>query len=299
MATEVKARATDIGDLLSLTATPVNVPDDEGNNERAGVLCVTDYWLQHAINTIKADYGDTVSVEAKNKDLLKFGRNRLIGTSKALIMTLPVGILNETYPTTNSITTISSSDASDTNDMTVEGHTVDVTGLIFTFVAQTPTLTGQGQVTLATPLARVSRTKTVGAVDTVGRIYIYETDTTTAGVPDTDTKVHLIQEAGVNNSEKAATTISNADYYIVTSFYGDVLEKSASFATVHLEVREAGRVFVNKVDIATTTGGGGRVHEFKPYLVVPKNADIRLRASADGASTDISGGIQGVMAVVV
>jgi len=299
MTTEVKARATDIGDLLSLTATPVNVPDDEGNNERAGVLCVTDYWLQHAINTIKADYGDTVSVEARNKDLLKFGRNPLIGTSRAVVMTLPAGILNETYPTTNSITTISSSSASDTNDMTVEGHTVDVTGFIFTFVVQTATLNGQNQVTLATPLARVSRTMTDDSVDTVGRIYIYETDTTTAGVPDTDTKVHLIQEAGVNNSEKAATTISNADYYIVTGFYGDVLEKSAAFATLHLEVRKAGGVFVNKVDIAATTGGGGRLHEFKPYLVVPKNADVRLRATADGANTDISGGIQGVLAVVV
>jgi len=266
---------------------------------KANPLPVTDPWLQHAIDTIASNYGDTVSVFQKNKDLLKFGRNRLVGTSKAVIMTLPSGILNETYPTTNSITTISSSSAADTNVMRVEGHTVDVTGLIFTFVVQTPTLNGQGQVTLATPLARVSRTNTSGAVDTVGNIYVYETDTTTAGVPDTNTKVHLIQEAGANNSEKAATTISDADYYIVTGFYGDVLEKSASFATLHLEVREAGGVFINKVDVATTTGGGGRVHEFKPYLVVPKNADVRLRASADGANTDISGGIQGVLASVV
>jgi len=258
-----------------------------------------DPWLQHAIDVIKETYGDDVSIEDKNKDLLKFGRNKLIGTTKAVIMTLPAGILNETYPTTNSITTLSSSSALDTGGIMVEGHSVDATGLIFTFVSQTPTLNGQGQVSLATPIARVSRTNTVGAVDTVGSIYVYETDTTTAGVPDTNTKVHLIQEAGVNNSEKAATTISNDDYFIVTSFYGDVLEKSAAFGSVHLEVRQAGGVFVNKVDIATTTGGGGRVHEFKPYLIVPKNSDIRLRAVADGANTDISGGFQGVLAAVI
>ena len=266
---------------------------------KASPLPVTDPWLQHAIDTIASNYGDTVSVFQKNKDLLKFGRNKLVGTSRATVMTLPAGILNETYQTSNSITTISSSSASDTNVMRVEGHTVDVTGLIFTFVVQTPTLNGQGQVTLTTTLARVSRTNTSGAVDTVGSIYVYETDTTTAGVPDTAAKVHITQEAGVNNSEKAATTISDSDYYIVTGFYGDVLEKSSAFATLHLEVREAGGVFINKVDVAAATSGGGRHHEFKPYLVVPKNSDIRLRATADGASTDISGGIQGVLAAVV
>ena len=289
------------GETAAAKPIPVGIVDDAGKQagNKQNPLVTGDYWLQHAIDTIASTYGDTVDVYQKNKDLLKFGRNKLVGTAKATVMTFPAGILNETYLTTNAITTISSSSASDTNVMRVEGHTVDVTGLIFTFVVQTPTLNGQGQVTLATPLARVSRTNTSGAVDTVGSIYVYETDTTTAGVPDTAAKVHLIQEAGVNNSEKASTTISDSDYYILTGFYGDVLQKSASFATLHLEAREAGGVFINKVDVAATTGGGGRMHEFLPYLVIPKNADIRLRATADGASTDISGGFQGVLASVV
>jgi len=262
----------------------------------ANPLVTGDYWLQHAIDNILADYGDTVSVYSKNKDLLKFGRNQLVGTSKATIMTLPAGALNETYVASDLINTVSSSSASDTYVLTVEGHTVS--GGVFTFVAQNVTLNGQAQVALTTPLARVSRTYNGGTVDSVGNIYVYETDTDTAGVPDTAAKVHLIQGTGLNNSEKASTTISNSDYLILTSFYGDCLEKSAAFSTVHLEVRLAGMVFRNKVDIAVTTGGGGRNHNFKPYLVVPKNSDIRLRATADGASTDISGGFQGVLAVV-
>jgi hypothetical protein len=213
-------------------------------------------------------------------------------------MTLPASILNETFVSTNAITTISSSSASDTYQLVVEGHTTSDGGLTFVFVVQTVTLTGQTQVALTTPLARVSRTYNNGSVDSVGDIYIYETDTTTAGVPDTAAKVHLIQQAGVNNSEKASTTISNTDYLILTSFYGDCLEKTAAFATIHLEVRLAGKVFRNNVDISATTGGRG-VHEFKPYLVVPKNSDIRLRAIADGANTDISGGFQGVLASVI
>lgn len=33
----------------------------------------TDYWVQRAIQNIKADYGDDVSVESKNKSLIKYG----------------------------------------------------------------------------------------------------------------------------------------------------------------------------------------------------------------------------------
>ena len=32
------------------------------------------YWLKHAIESIKKDYGDIVSIDAKRKDLFKFGR---------------------------------------------------------------------------------------------------------------------------------------------------------------------------------------------------------------------------------
>jgi len=262
----------------------------------ASPLPVNDYWMQHAINNILADYGDTVSVYSKNKDLLKFGRNSLVGTSQATIMTLPAGVLNETYVASNLINTVSSSSASDTYVLTVEGHTVS--GGVFTFVTQDVTLKGQTQVALTPPLARGSRSYNGGAVDSVGNIYVYETDTDTAGVPDTAAKVHLIQVAGLNNSEKASTTISNTDYLILTSFYADCLEKTAAFVDIHLEVREVGKVFRDKVTISANTGARGE-HIFMPYLVIPKNADIRLSAIADGASTVVAGGFQGVLAKVI
>jgi len=53
-------------------------------------------------------YGDRVSVAHKKKSLLKFGRNKLVGTSAATIMTLPAGVSNETYISTNGINRLSS-----------------------------------------------------------------------------------------------------------------------------------------------------------------------------------------------
>jgi len=264
----------------------------DGETIKRQRVIAQDPWMEHAKQVIFAEYGVSVSMEAKNKDLLKFGRNALTNATKSTLMTLPAGIDNETYVSSNLINTISSSSASDTYSITIEGHTIS--GGVFTFVTQTLTLTGQTQKALTTALARVSRTYNNGSVDSVGRIYIYETDTSTAGVPTTAAKVHLIQEAGVNNSEKASTTLSNSDYWVITGFYGDCLEKTTAYAIIHFEVRLAGKVFTNKVDIAANTSSPAQ-HDFLPYIVIPPNADIRLRASANAAGKDVSGGIQGVL----
>ena len=255
-----------------------------------------DPFIQQAENVALSTYSDVINVQTKAKNLLKFGRNKLVNVTKSTLMTLPVGIDNETYLSSNLITQISSSSASDTGDIIVEGHTSS-DGLTFTFSKQTVTLTGQTAVVLATPICRVSRVVNDGSSDLVGNIYVAQTDTLTAGVPDTDAKVHCIVEAGLNNSEKAATTTSSTDYWIITSFYADCLEKTATFGTVHLEVRESGKTFINKVDIAASTNSPGR-HEFKPYLVVPKNSDIRMRISASAVNKDFSGGIDGMLASV-
>lgn len=251
-----------------------------------------DPWIKHAKNIIFADDGVAVTLEAANQDLLKFGRNKLVNTTKTTLMTLPVGIDNENYLSTNAITTVISSSASDTEVLTIEGHTVS--GGVFTFVIQSATLTGQTAVTLATPLARISRIVNAGSNDLVGNVYGCENDTFTAGVPNTDLGVHIIVEAGLNNSEKAATTLGSLDYWVIEGFYSDCLEKTAAFGTVHIEVREQDKTFINKIDISTSTNVRGE-HAFKPYLIVKPNSDIRMRVSANSAGKDFSGGLQGAI----
>lgn len=253
--------------------------------------------LVYAIERIKADYGDTVSVSEKNKQLLKFGRNLLVGTSAATIMDLPAGILHETYVSGNDITTVSSSSGSDTRQITIEGHTIS--GSDLTFVVQTITLTGQTQATLTTPLHRCTRlyADNTSTTELVGNIYVYENDTSTGGVPDTDAKVHLTLPAGEQQSRKASTSLSSVDYWIVTGFDADCYKKSAGFAEVRLEVREPGGVFRQKEAVAVESGAHS-THDFKPYIIIPPNSDVRLTGVASAASTDVGGMIQGYLAII-
>lgn len=252
-----------------------------------------DPFLEHASRVIYAKYGVNVKTDNKNKDVLKFGRNHLVRTSSATVMTLPAGILNETYVSTNAITSVVSTSGSDTETITVEGHTVDGGG-DFSFVSQTVTLTGQTAATLGTALARCSRAYNSDTTELVGTISITQNDTYSSGVPDTAAGVHCQILAPHQNSHKASTTVSSTDYLVVTEVYGDCLKKQATSADITLEVRLKGGVFLEKVTVSCSNNHAA-TRKFKPYIVVPPSSDIRLVSLADGAGTDIVGGIEGVL----
>ncbi len=249
--------------------------------------------MEHAKQNIFADFGDNVSLVAKNKDLIKYGRNQDVETAIATLMTLPDTIDNETYVSTNIITTIISSSGSDTNTVQVEGHTISGTDL--KFVVQSATLNGQTGVTLGTALARCTRVFNTSATDMVGVIAVSENDTFSSGVPDTPAGVHLMVRAGENQSEKASTSISSVDYWVITHMNCDMLTKAASFAEVDLEIRLSGKVFRPVVDISCSDSHAGLV-QFAPYIIVPSNSDVRLRAISDSASgRDVGGEIHGAL----
>lgn len=252
--------------------------------------------LEHAYREIYNTYGVNVSVIEKKKGLLKFGRNDAVGTSSTTIMTLPSGISNETYVASNAITTISSDNSGDTQSVTIEGHTIS--GSDLTFVTQNVTLTGQTQASLGTALARATRAYNNGSTDFAGTIYVYETDTSTAGVPDTSSKVHLMVDSGFNQSEKASTSLSSTDYWIITSFYASVLQKTAVYIDAHLEIRLSGKVFRSSASIGVSSGNTGQLF-FDPYILVPANSDVRIRATASTTGVSVSGGIQGYLALIV
>lgn len=257
-----------------------------------------DFWLAKAMEDIKDNYRHTVSVALKSKDLIKFGRNPLIQTSKTTVMDLPSGVQNETYVSTNAIDTISSSSGSDTRTVKIEGHTISGTDL--TFSVQTATLDGQNKVVLSTPLARCTRIYADDSsdVELVGNIYVYEDDTVVAGVPQTGSKVHAMIPAGVQQTRKASTSISSTDYWIIFDFDCDMYKKTAGFAEVTLEIRREGGVF-RPVETLAVSSGTHSDHKMKPYLIVPPNSDVRLVAIASAADTDLGGSIQGVLAKIV
>jgi len=257
----------------------------------------SDPLIADALNRILADYGDSVSVKNKAKSLLKFGLNPNVGTSRATIWYTGQDQANETYvaDNVNSIDTVSSNSGSDTEVVTVEGHTM--TGGNRTFVVQNITLLGQNKATLATPLNRCSRLYHAGqsATNLVGEIYVYEDTAIVSGKPSDTTKIHLTVAAGRNQSEKASTSLASTDYWIVTGFRGSVIEKTAAFADVALEVRPVGGVFREVEDVTASNNAAG-ILQFAPYLIIPKNSDVRLVAVADGAGTEVSGSTQGFLA---
>lgn len=176
--------------------------------------------------------------------------------------------------------------------------TITATDQNKTFLVQTKELTGQTRAILDTPLARLTRLNIRAqnrAVDTVGEIYGYENTSLTSGKPTDTTKIHITVPANKNQSEKASTSLSQSDYWIVTGFRGSLLEKSSAFADVELQVREIGGVWRPVDDVATQTSPG--VFQFKPYTVIPKNADVRLVGTSDSTGNrDVSGSIQGYLA---
>ena len=240
-------------------------------------------------------YGDTVSITEKAKSLHKFGENDDIDVGTETIW--HVGG-DEVLSTTDDITHFSSSDASDTEDIIIEGHTVVGTGVnsVFTFVTQVVTLAGQTKVALTTPLARVSRVVNDNGNDLLGVVYIYEDVSVTAGVPASG--IHLQTHIGTNNSEKAATTMAGDTYMAITGITAGVKGGTSSNVDVEIQICQAGKTFITKHVLNVSGGQGDEDHAFDPCLIVKKNADIRLRATSDTNNIAVNGSFSGYLAEV-
>ena len=257
---------------------------------------VPDGRLVQAEREIEATYGDRVSIDRKAKSLVKFGRSAELGTT-GLETVWTVGG-DEVYVSDNSISFISSSSASDTQQITVEGHTVDANG-DFTFTIQTITLDGQTTVALDTDLARVSRAYNSDSTELVGRVTVYENTTVVGGVPSDATKIHIDIPQGFQQSFKAATTFSKDDYYLVTGFYGAVSAKQAGSVDFYVEIRDKGKVFLPKGCFTASSTGGSADISLDPALIVPKNADIRVRCETENNNVVVFGIFKGYLAKVL
>lgn len=260
---------------------------------------VPDARLVQAEREIYALFGDEVSVDNKAKSLVKFGKSAaLVKDSHSTVWTVGG---NETYLDDNLITHVVSSSASDTHELWIESHTVSGTGTDqkFTFLIQIVTLNGQTPVALPTPVARVSYLRNNNGVNLVGQVAAYEgTSTVTAGVPDDITKVHDRIEVDFQNSFKGATTFSDKDYYIVTGGFGSVSSGLDATADFYLEVRQAGKVFIQGAAISGSRGGQWSVN-LDPAVIVPANADVRITCNPSANGATVFGTFQGYLAKVI
>ena len=263
----------------------------------------TAWAVEHAIDVIQSTYWDIVSVDLKKKDLIKFWRNPNVWSSwRFTLRYTGQDQANETYvaDNVNSISTISSSNAADTQIVRIEGHTM--TGWNRTFVVQTATLNGQNKVTLTTPLNRCTRVShnDQTSVSIVWEVYVYQDTALTAWKPTDTTKIHLTMPAWVNQSQKASTSLSSTDYWIITWFSAWYLEKSGTnVADIQLEVREPWGVFKPRSNPMIIQTGIESDRRFNPYLVVPKNSDIRITAQSSATGQEITGDVEWYLAIIV
>ena len=256
---------------------------------------VPDGRLVQAEREIQATFGDVVSIDRKAKSLLKFGRSAQLSTSGLQTVWTVGG--NEAYVSTNSISTISSSSASDTEVIRVEGHTVS--GGEFTFVVQNVTLSGQTKVTLDTALARVSRISNGGGTELVGRVVVYEDTTISGGIPSDATKIHIDIPLGFQQSLKSATTFSSQDYYVMTGFYGSVSAKTSAAVDFYVEIREPNGVFLPMACFTASSAGGNSDISLDPAIIAPKNSDLRIRCETQDNNAIVFGIFKGYLAKVL
>ena len=259
---------------------------------------VPDGKLVQAEREIQATFGDVVSIDKKAKSLIKFGKSASLPTNTLQTIWTVGG--NEVYVSDNTITHVSSSSALDTQEVTIEGHTVSGTGFDqeFTFVTQNVITTGQTPVALTTPLARTSRMYNNNGQELVGRVVVYEDTPVVGGIPSDQTKIHIDIPTGFQSSFKAATTFSNEDYYILTGAYGAVSLKQTAAVDFYLEVRLPGKTF-RQVALFTASSSGGAFNvEFDPSIIIPKNADVRLRCESSSNNAVAFGVFKGYLAKV-
>ncbi len=244
-------------------------------------------------------YGDTISVLAAGQTLLKFGKAFDIGATQETIWQQGG---EEVLPTTNSIDTISSSDATDTQTTIMVGHTVIGTGLDakFTQVIQTVTLNGQNKVVLPTPLARVQRAADTNTSVYGGDVYIYEDTAISSGVPTDGTKVHLKMLAGQTQSYKASFTVADDEYVIITGVVYSINKKTDARVDFEVLVQLPGRLFRPATPVTlSSVGTSAFTGQLYPYPVIPRNTDFKIAATSSTNNTDVSATIAGFYAKII
>ena len=277
------------------------------------VETLTDITQAEAV--VLSTYGDTVSVSDKAKNLTKFGTNSTVGTSYETVAQFQGTTANETFVSTNIIDSISSSNqlADVGITFTVEGHTIDGSGNL-TFVVQDATLDGtdaRTKVTLTTPLARATRlyVKASGTFNSpqavpTGTIYVYDdTAGITAGVPNTAAATKILILAGETQSKKCATSVSSTDYWFITQLDAGIGSAggAANRVLVLLETRDVANGGVWRPvgrELTIDIDQNGVQQDESPFIIVPKNHDVRVRAKTDSNTSSVFAEIRGYLAGV-
>lgn len=224
----------------------------------------------------------------------KFGRNPDVDTG-----TDPEDIWSQggtyTYLTTGTQLFLSSSNAGDTIDITVEGLDEN-----WDPKTETTTLTGQTQVALPGLWMRVFRafnadsdlTDGVGT-DLLGDVYVATTDAAPGGVPAVATKIKAKIDVLFQQTHMTHYAIPRWHTGYITEHYM-TLNSATGVAILNVEVREFGNVFRSMfiVGLDANADSSFKYPFFAPF-VIPQRTDIKFVAQSVSADdSDINAGYQ-------
>lgn len=237
-----------------------------------------------------------VGIPSKSQFFLDIARGKIPGHSTASILSFnpDVDIAAEetiwdqggtyTYLTADTELFISSSSASDTNiGVSIAGMTADfvVKNTIFTFTG------GQAQQSIGS-FFRIFKVTVISGSAPVGDLYVAESDTLTAGVPDTASKIKGKMIQGINTTRSGVFTVPvNHSLFIVRVISHTRKNKDSVMRPV---VRPEGAPgFIETTQFPTFQNSFELLLD--PAFVVNEKTDIELKANTATNGTETIGNV--------
>jgi len=266
------------------------------------VFNIQDKWSA-ALERIRATYGDIASYTRKDKNLTKFGFNAFVVDTAWTTLAQFASNTQRNFAdvTGNGIAWVVSDDATNTQEISYEGHTIDGNGNLTFVGGLTVTLNGTDPVALPTNLHIATRGGNNNGTPLAdgSKVYFMTTNDVTAGVPNVATDVQLIVDAEYfDQSEKLETATSSTDYFVVEQLLFSINRKNAGVADALLLVQEQGKVFKPKLaPISVSTTGSSTVSvRLDELIIVPPNSRIKCVARSASGTLRVSGFISGRLA---
>lgn len=256
-----------------------------GNSSNPFQSVIADFRLNFAVRNIELTDSIDVDIWEKGRELIKYGRNDDLDAGVTEMIWLQGGI--ETIPTANDIDEIVSTDAGDTQDVIIEGHTVDGSGNL-TFVVQTATLNGITAVTLTTPLRDATRLYNNGSTDFAG----------TVTVSDGGVTSYLATDGANNQSLKCAASMGSDTYWIITKLMGSVKRANSAVVDFQLQIREKGKVWRTRYSFSVSRDAGTFQVDLDPFIIMKPSSDMRVVGTSNAANTVAEAAVHGYMALI-
>jgi len=242
----------------------------------SGIEILVDFYFEVARGVIKGHTPINI-----------IGHDDAIGTTLATIGN-EIGSL-QTYSTAADIDSISSSDAGDTHDITIEGLDINYNAV----AAQTVTLNGQNRVAIPISLLRITKIYNATGTETLGAIWVYVDTALTAGKPTDLTKIRssIHRTAGSAGPSVSNEIDSNSVYTIPAGktgyvVFGKMTVSDAKAIELTFWSRSSGGVFfmVHHIDVKNNNYD----YFFKLPGKILEKSDIEVRASVDTGTADVS-----------